>query len=290
MIFSNNRCMLATMPNLHSTLTLSIYVQLINQLYQHYSYFTNEYHVLCNLFLWSYFKTNSPEKFLSPLSLCTQICCTVILCLYRCKCVIVWITYGVLMVMFVISLMCLFAFVFVVFMWILCNKMCVNFYNHFAPWFFVLHSALLHIGAVESGCKGRWVFAQNFGCTVFFATFGGIMVHFCTKKKSDAQNTYAQSTCGTKLCFYDAHDAQNSVEQYKCCTNACATEAQNFGHHKIRCTVHIGYNCAAKTLCKNPAAQRLYTLSYNELSLLLLSFFFLFFFVCMFCFTQQYEY
>ena len=68
------------------------------------------------------------------LGLCTQIFCTVIRCrklffcthndFCGCKCVIVCVTYGVLRVIFVISLMCSFAFVFVVFILISPNKVC----------------------------------------------------------------------------------------------------------------------------------------------------------------------
>ena len=71
--------------------------------------------------------------------------------------------YGVLKVIFVISFMCLFAFVFAVFI-SLCQiyaTKCVNFHNHFTSWFFVVFGTVQHIVfeiadiyVAESGCKG----------------------------------------------------------------------------------------------------------------------------------------
>ena len=73
-----------------------------------------------------------------------------------CKCVIVCIKYGVLRVIFMMSLMYLITFIFAVFMSILSNKVCslssctVEFY---VAWCKILHLHLLHIGAAESLCK-----------------------------------------------------------------------------------------------------------------------------------------
>ena len=102
------------------------------------------------------------------LGLCTQIFCTVIRCkktvfcthndFYGCKCAIVCVTYGVLGVIFVMSLMCLFAFVFVVFISISTNKVCEFSLPFCTVMFYVapckiLHLHLLHMGVAESGCK-----------------------------------------------------------------------------------------------------------------------------------------
>ena len=97
------------------------------------------------------------------------ICCTVIRCknyvhnvylaflwVPMCDCVNYTWWFQVLFVI----LMYLFAFIFVVFMWILCNKMC-----EVSPWFFALHRARFctcpqHIGTAGIGCKDSPLFSN----------------------------------------------------------------------------------------------------------------------------------
>ena len=81
------------------------------------------------------------------------------------------VTYGVLRVIFVISLMCLFAFVFVVFILISTNKVCEFSLSFCTVVFYIAPcKILLHMGALQKmGVKTQCVVQLT--CVNFFHSF-----------------------------------------------------------------------------------------------------------------------